>query len=239
LREAGGDLLKEVCKRLIKCDPDIAEIILFGSSVYAPEHSRDLDLLVFTGKVKDYDVYLNATCEIYDELGFQHNLDVIPREIGKPLNESFGRSVLGGFKVLYGTGECLKEAAKSLGDMTFKEAKAALKAAADYLKLALRSEDPMVRDRHVRESFDSLFHAAGMASMAYLSTPITRWGIVKARLPSPYKGAFNDFIKVLHIKYFYNGEYPKDRVQEEFKNWLKKVEDYVINLEANAAKRRI
>ena len=35
-----------ICKRLLGYDKDIVEIIQFGSSVYAPEHARDLDLLV-------------------------------------------------------------------------------------------------------------------------------------------------------------------------------------------------
>ena len=40
------DYLREVCRRLLEYDRDIVEIVQFGSSVYAPELSRDVDLLV-------------------------------------------------------------------------------------------------------------------------------------------------------------------------------------------------
>ena len=39
-------------------------------------------------------------------------------------------------------------------------------------------------------------------------------------------------MRVLHIEYFYNGNYPRETVQEEFGKWLKKVEEYVGKLEA-------
>lgn len=46
--------MEELCRRLVKYDGDIVEIIQFGSSVYAPEYSRDVDLLVITRRAKDY-----------------------------------------------------------------------------------------------------------------------------------------------------------------------------------------
>ena len=33
-------------EKLLKCDPGIVEIVQFGPSVYAPDLSRDVDLLV-------------------------------------------------------------------------------------------------------------------------------------------------------------------------------------------------
>jgi hypothetical protein len=44
--------------------------------------------------------------------------------------------------------------------------------------------------------------------------------------------SFNDFISILHIKYFYNGSYPKDRVEEEFHEWFRKVGAYINSLES-------
>ncbi len=44
--------LKELCRRLLEYDPDIVEIIQFGSSVYAPRYSRDVDLLVITRRLR-------------------------------------------------------------------------------------------------------------------------------------------------------------------------------------------
>lgn len=54
------DYLREVCRRLLEYDRDIVEIVQFGSSVYAPELSRDVGLLVVTRSVKEYAGYLDA-----------------------------------------------------------------------------------------------------------------------------------------------------------------------------------
>jgi predicted nucleotidyltransferase len=53
------EYLEEICKNLIKYDQDIVEIIQFGSSVYAPEYSKDIDLLVITKKAKEYEKYFD------------------------------------------------------------------------------------------------------------------------------------------------------------------------------------
>jgi hypothetical protein len=37
------EYLEELCKKLIKYDQDIIEIVQFGSSVYAPKYSRDIE----------------------------------------------------------------------------------------------------------------------------------------------------------------------------------------------------
>ena len=46
--ELSEGMKEGICKRLVGYDKDIVEIIQFGSSVYAPEYARDLDLLVIT-----------------------------------------------------------------------------------------------------------------------------------------------------------------------------------------------
>ena len=56
-------LLKAVCEKLLKHDPEVVEVVQFGSSVYAPDLSRDVDLLVISREPKDYDVYLDAVDE--------------------------------------------------------------------------------------------------------------------------------------------------------------------------------
>ena len=226
-------LLNVVCEKLLKCDPDIVEIIQFGSSVYAPDLSRDVDLLVISSDPKDYDVYLDAV----DEANPSFNVDVVVIRPGQELREEFIRGVLGAFNVLYGSGRYTLEYAKRLGDPTFEEAKAALRAARDYLELALRTSDALLKDRHLRGAFDSLFHAARIAAMTYLSTEVARWGLLRRMLPEPYNKRFREFIDVLHIKYFYNGEYPKDRVKEEFDRWYKIVEEFIKSLEHEIKKR--
>jgi len=219
--------LKAVCEKLLKHDQDIVEVVQFGSSVYAPDLSRDVDLLVISKDPKDYDIYLDAV----DEANPPFNVDVIVVKPGQELREELIRGVVGAFNVLYGSGRYLLEYAKRLGDPTFEEARAALRAARDYLGLALRTSDAPLRDRHFREAFNSLFHAARIASMTYLSTEVARWGLLRRMLPEPYNRQFRGFIDVPHIKYFYNGEYPKDGIEKEFNKWYGMVEEFIRTLE--------
>ncbi|KPV62781.1 MAG: hypothetical protein AOA65_1624 [Candidatus Bathyarchaeota archaeon BA1] len=224
------------------------EIVQFGSSVYMPEHARDLDLLVFTRQRKDYGVYLDATCEAYEELEFPHNIDVVPKEVGEPLNESLAVQVRGAYKILYGSGRYLREATDEalmklvmeLGlNPTFEEARLyihGVEGAASIFKRLGEARSEAERNNGIRLAFNRLFDAARIASMAYLSTEENRWGRVGGRLPSPYKEEFREITNMLHIKYFYEGNYPRERVEEEFQRWLRKVEDYINRLEAKGAK---
>jgi len=219
--------LKGICENLIKYDPDIVEIIRFGSSVYAPEYAKDVDLLIFTKDKKPYEGYFDAAYEI----NASFNVDVLVFQLDEKIREELLRGVIGAHEILHGSGEILLGLAKTLGDPTFDDAKSSIKVSKGLMELYKVEEDPTTRDRLVREAFDSLFHASRLASMTYLSTEVTRWGVIKAQLPHPYRTTFDNFIKTLHIKYFYNGEYPRDRIEEEFKRWLKLVEDYMGTLE--------
>ncbi|MFQ5825219.1 MAG: hypothetical protein ACE5JB_14315 [bacterium] len=58
---------------LKQADPDIIDIIQFGSSVYAPDLARDIDFLITTQSQKDDDLYLDA----FDDLDI--GVDVIVR----------------------------------------------------------------------------------------------------------------------------------------------------------------
>ena len=55
------ETLPRLCEKLIRADPDILEIFQFGSSTYAPELARDLDLLVITKSKKPYGCYFWAS----------------------------------------------------------------------------------------------------------------------------------------------------------------------------------
>jgi len=142
------------------------------------------------------------------------------------------RGVIGAHEVLHGSGETLLRLAKTLGDPTFDDAKSFIEVSKGLMELYKVEEDPTTRDRLVREAFDGLFHAARLASMVYLSTEVARWGAIKAQLPHLHKVAFDNFIKTLHLKYFYNGEYPRDRIEGELKRWLKLTEEYVACMHA-------
>jgi len=215
--------LERICHRLLEYDPEIVEVIQFGSSVYAPEHARDVDLLVITRNPRDYDGYLDAV----EEVSPPFNVDIVVIGVGRRLREDFIRGVLGAFNILYGDGKHLLEYAKMLGDPTFDESRAALRVARRLFILAKMTSEALDRDRLFREAFDSLFHAARIAVMTYLSTEASRWGLLRRMLPEQYNKQFREFIDILHIKYFYHGEYPREDVDEEFNKWFSEVERFV------------
>jgi len=215
--------LERICHRLLEYDPEIVEVIQFSSSVYAPEHARDVDLLVITRNPRDYDGYLDAV----EEVSPPFNVDIVVIGVGRRLREDFIRGVLGAFNILYGDGKHLLEYAKMLGDPTFDESRAALRVARRLFILAKMTSEALDRDRLFREAFDSLFHAARIAVMTYLSTETSRWGLLRRMLPEQYNKQFREFIDILHIKYFYYGEYPREDVDEEFNKWFSEVERFV------------
>lgn len=218
--------LERVCRGFLESDPNIVEIIQFGSSVYSPEYARDVDILIFSREPRDYEVYLDAV----ERVAPPFNIDVVVARPGDRLRENLARSVLGAFNVLYGSGEHVLEYAKMLGDPSFDEAEATLRVARRVFGIAKEVAEPLERDRLVREAFDMLFHAARIAAMTYLSREVSRWGALRRMLPEPYSGRFKEFIEVLHIKYFYNGEYPREDFEKEFNEWHHKVEKFVENL---------
>ena len=216
------EMKEEICKRLVGYDKDIAEIIQFGSSVYAPEYARDVDLLVITKDKKEYGGYLDCLADL------PFDTDVVVKEVREKLRRAY--NILGAFVILYGDGGYIKEMTADF-DTGFEDARAALKAAVRYMKDASEEEEEEVRDMHIRNSFNSLFHAARIAAMSYLATENARWGRIKRRLPQPYRNEFEEFINTLHIDYFYNGNYPAN-YEEEFEKWYKRVEDFVRRLES-------
>jgi len=227
INKAKEEILKEISKRLLKYDPNIVEIVQFGSSVYAPEYARDVDILVITKKRKEYEGYLDATNP--EDAPF--NVDTIVIEVGRELREELLRGILGSFKIIYGDGKYILEYAKTLRDPSFEEARSALRVAKSILELSFTTTNKLDKDRLVREAFDSLFHAARIAAMTYLSTEVSRWGLIRRMLPEPYRSEFKETIDTLHIEYFYNGNYPKNRTKEEFDKWYKKVEKFIDELE--------
>jgi hypothetical protein len=80
----------------------------------------------------------------------------------------------------------LLEYTKMLRDLTFDEAGAALRVARRLFNLAKETSEVLDRDRLFREAFDSLFHAARIAVITYLSTEVSRWGLLRRMLPEPY-----------------------------------------------------
>lgn len=126
-----------------------------------------MDLL--TKEAKDYGGYFDAA-NLEDA---PLNVDVLAFKVGEPPKPGLPRGILGACRVVYGDGRRLLEYAKTLGDPTLGEA-----AGVEYMELSERASDPLLKDRHARGAFDSLFRAARIASMAYLSINVGRWGLL-------------------------------------------------------------
>lgn len=220
------ELFNQIKSHLLNYDPGIVEIIQFGSSVYAPRYATDLDLLIFTKRKKNYGGYLDSLTD----LDFKFWVDLVIKGINEPLVK-LADGVLFSNKILYGDGRVLREATKNRELTTYKEAKDELKIAKEQIKNSQVKKDSIIKDRHIKHAFDSLFHAARIASMVYLSTDEKKWGEVKKGLPELHKKEFEKYISILHIKYFYDGKYPKNNVVEEFNLWYNQVKDYIKNLE--------
>jgi len=216
----------KIKSELLKYDPNIVEIIQFGSSVYAPKYAWDIDLLIFTKNGQDYIGYLDCL----DGLNLPFGIDIIVKKDTENLKKAFAIQLFGAYKILYGSGDYLLESMKMINP-DYKEAKTELKIGRDIFKLGVRTKDKLKKDHLFRNAFNNLFHGARVASMVYLAINEKRWGEVKKKLPNPYKEEFERYISILHVKYFYDGNYPKDKVKEEFELWYNKVQDYIKNLE--------
>ncbi len=215
------DLLKELCARLVRADPDIRDIIQFGSSVYAPEQARDVDLLITTLHKKDLDVY-------WDALGDEFlNVDLIVREPGDRIGDWIAWGVWATGQVVYGDGETMQEARRDMPVPTYDEARERIFMGDGFLEDAARAPNEIRRDALLRTAFNALFDAARSAAMTYLNTEQARWGILRRGLPQPYAEAFRRFIDTLHVRYFYDGEYPRQDVEGEYRRWRDEVSHFI------------
>lgn len=67
--------------------------------------------------------------------------------------------------------------------------------------------------------------------MTALAADDSRWGKLRRTLPKPFSERFRQIISTLHITYSYDGNYPKDQVDEEFYHWQNKVSQFIQDLE--------
>jgi hypothetical protein len=220
--------MESLCGALLAADPDIRDIILFGSFAYAPSLALDIDLLVTTTDRKEYGVYLNAVAD------FPLNVDVVVRQPGENIGDYIAWGVKAVGQILAGDGETLKEVMK-VPAPTFEEARQLFIIADENWKGAQQERNPSLKDRRYRNSFNGLFDVARIAVMAYLGSEQTRWGRLRRSLPQPFQDRFRQIADTLHISYFYHGDYPKESVDEEFKRWRDRVEQFVDDLERAAS----
>ncbi|MCX7838968.1 MAG: hypothetical protein N2559_05870 [Anaerolineae bacterium] len=224
-RAARRPSLQRLVRALRAADPDIIEIVQFGSSVYAPRLARDVDLFVLTRAKKDYSVYLDAVAD------YRKNVDIVPKEPGESIGADIALALVTWSRTLYGDGQTRQEALKAMAVPTFDQATKLLTAADRDLERANQESDPFYRDLDYRSAFNRLFDAARYASMAFLATEETRWGYLPKKLPAPFNARFREFITTLHVKFSYDGKYPRDRVDETFAEWRGKVSAFIDALE--------
>ena len=216
--------LPQICEQLVQADPDILAIVQFGSSIYAPESARDLDLLIFTRDRKAYGVYDDAT------LDFPLPIDPVPHSIDRPLGGYLAASVAAWGKLLYGERYTVERMIEKMPVPTYDEARQEVSIADDYFQLAQHESHDFRREAHYRTAFNTLFDCARLAAMAYLNTDQTRWGELRRQLPEPYREQFRQTINHLHIGFFYDRALPTP-VEAEYQKWRDVVFQFIDNLE--------
>ncbi|MBI5304235.1 MAG: hypothetical protein HY868_19035 [Chloroflexi bacterium] len=218
--------LAALVEKLRAADPDIVNILQFGSSVYAPRLARDVDLLVTTRAKKKRDLYWDAV-ESWDGA-----VDILVRKPGQRISSQIALAVLAYSKPLFGDGQTRKEAKKFMGVPTYDDARMYLDMADNSVEQTRHSKDERYRDAYYRAAFDLLFDAARHAAMTFLATTEKRWGKLPDRLPAPFEKQFREFISVLHVQYKYDGTYPKDQATEKYQEWRAKVNAFIDALAA-------
>lgn len=222
--------LRQRCLQLKKIDPDIVDIILFGSSVYAPDLARDIDLLITTSSKKQENLYWDAFADL------DVWVDVMVRTPGQVMGQNIAASVRLLGEVLLGNGQTLKEAEGFMAVPTFERASLSLQTADSNFDSARKNKNPILKDEYYKVAFNRLFDAARNAVMAFLNTENSRWGQLKKALPKPFDEQFRKIVIKLHIQYSYDGNYPKDDTGEEFQNWRNEVENFIRAIEEKTGK---
>lgn len=223
--------IEELCQALRRADPDIIEIIQFGSSVYAPDLAMDADVVVTTRAKKDEGVYLDALAD------WEGHVDLLVREPGQAMGRDLALSVYASGRILYGDGRTLEEVREFMAIPTYEEARKLLVAADEDLALAHQAKDEFFRDRRYRAAFDTLFDAARYAAMAFLSIEDSRWGRLRRELPRPFATRFREIISTLHIQYSYDGNYPKETADETYAHWRQVVSRFIEDLEGGGKQK--
>lgn len=217
--------LKQRCLALKEADADLIDVIQFGSSIYAPDLARDIDLLVTTREKKDDDLYWDIFSDL--DLG----VDVLVRTPEQPMGRDIAANVWLLGNMLYGNGETLKTAEVFMEIPTYERARKSLQTADSNLASAHQAKDPLLRDEYYRIAYDRLFDASRYAAMAFLSTDNSRWGQLRHALPAPFNERFRGFINKLHIQYSYDGNYPQADPDSAFAQGRREVEQFIADLE--------
>lgn len=217
------EILDTIVKCLLAVDSGIRAIVLIGSFSWFPELARDVDIVVIT----ESDLSSEAYWEAVSDLPKPVDIVVLRRgERAKGLVLALRAGIL-----LWGDVGAVKEATKDMPVPTLKDAHDWLALARDSLNEGFNETDPDRQDKRFRTAFNLLFEAARVAVMWFLDTEESRWGELRRQLPHPFSEQFRQFINTLHIAYWYDGDYPQDRVVEEFDRWHSEVLTFIDGLQ--------
>jgi hypothetical protein len=146
--------LRQLCESLKKTDADLIDIIQFGSSVYAPDLARDIDLLVTTRSREKEELYWDTFANL--DLG----VDVIVRTPDQPIGKDIAASIRLMGNLLCGEGQTLREAEAYAAVTTFERARIILETADANFVLAQKNKDLVLKDEFYKIAHDRLFDAA-------------------------------------------------------------------------------
>jgi predicted nucleotidyltransferase len=207
-------------------DAPIRDAVLIGSSVYAPDLARDIDVVVTAEQPKQVQDALRSLLE--DAAG--RSVDLIVRTSGEDVG-NLALAIRAG-EILAGEGETIREANMSFehsggAENSFKQAKVCLELADELFQAAARRTDPEEKIRRLMGAFDQLFHAARIAALCYLGRTSSGWGKVDQVLPPPFAAQFRSMAQTLHIQYGYEGRVTEARAAAEFETWKERVQVFV------------
>lgn len=226
-------LLKEAVRRLRRADPKIRAIVLFGSGAYAPHLARDLDLLIVTDEKKDLSLYWEAL----EGLRSRFDFDLVVVRSGEYVGDGLKGAILAFGRPVWGEVQAVREVLKGMPPPAFEDAKERIRSAEVHLESASRASGELKRNL-LKDAFNALFDAARLASMAFLGTEESRWGEIKKSLPEPLRERFEGFIRVLHVRYFYQGDFDPEKGEEAFRQWRNEVERFIKELEETKGRGR-
>lgn len=221
-----NELLSRIVEALRNVDPNIIAVVLFGSAVYAPDLARDIDLLVVTREPKDLGKYLDAAIEVSE--GW--DVDLVVRKVDEKIGQ-LGAAIKAFGRLIWGDEHWLQEVTEALPVPTFDDARRTINEAEADAQEAMTTQDEWHADRRWRSAFNWLFEAARLAAMAFLNTDETRWGILRGQLPQPYQDEFREMAANLHIRFWYEGDYPHENAEWHFQTWRDRIAQFIADLE--------
>lgn len=198
-------LLEGIVHALRRVDRQVAAVIVFGSAVYAPDLACDIDLLVISREPREWERYYDAAWQAAG--GWE--VDVVMVRVGEKVKGLAG-AVRAFGRVLWGDAFWLKEVTDGMPVSTFEDARRAIQEGERDAHDALTTQDMAHAEERWRSAFNWLFEAARRATMAFWVTEETRWGELRRQLPQPFQDEFRAIVSTLHIRFRYEGDYPRD-----------------------------